>query len=205
MRQHSTTGGRRALPTLATAVFLCGIAGMWPAAAQDRGPDFGGADSRYGYRQYGDDPDDRRSGLYGYRSDIDRLGREEFERGYRLGRDDERFRGGRRGGEGDDRSSARDRFAGLGWNDPWQSEPRERLERAAARLREALVLMLRQPSGRGLDEASDQARQALIRVQNAMTWLPRASDAGEGEDERRYERRSGQGIGRYRASGEWRN
>ena len=135
-------------------------------------------------------------------SDMDRHAREQFLRGYRAGRDDERFQAGRRnGGEGDDRSGARARFAGPGWNDPWQSESRERLELAAARLREALVLMRRQPSGQRLDEASEQARQALIRVQNAMTWLPRSPDAGDDEDQRRYEQRSGQGTGAYRASG----
>jgi hypothetical protein len=135
----------------------------------------------------------------GLRSDLDRLGREAFERGYRVGREDERHQGRwRDGGEGERR------FAGLGWNDPWQTEPRERLERAAARLREALVLMRRQHSGRQADEALEQARQALVRVQNAMTWLPRGSDAGDGDDdERRNDRRSGQGIGAYRGSGGW--
>jgi hypothetical protein len=191
MMHHSTTGKGRAVATLATAVFLCGIAGTWPAAAQDRGPAFGGPDSQHGYRRYSVGPDERRS-------DLDRLGHKEFERGYRAGREDERLR--------HDRSGAPERSAGPGWNDSWQSEPRERLERAAARLREALVLMQRQPSGRRLDEALEQARQALIRVQNAMTWLPRASsDTGGDEDQRRYERHSGQGIGAYRASGGWRS
>ena len=188
--RHSTTGKGRAVATLAAAVLLCGIAGTWPAAAQDRGPAFGDPDRQHGHRRRSVGPDERRP-------DLDRLGHEEFERGYRAGREDERQR--------DDRSGAPGRFAGPGWNDPWQSEPRERLERAAARLREALVLMHRQPSGRRLDEALEQARQALIRVQNAMTWLPRNSDTGDDEDQRRYERRSGQGIGAYRASGGWRS
>ena len=183
MTHHRLTGKGRAAPTLASALLLCGIAAAWPAVAQDRGPDFGGADSQYGYRHYGDGSDARRSGRYRQRSDLDRLGGEEFERGYRAGREDERLQGGRRsGGDGDGRSSGPERFAGPGWNDPWQSEPRERLERAAARLREALVLMQRQQSGQQLDEALEQARQALIRVQNAMTWLPRGSDTGDDND-----------------------
>ena len=197
MVHHSTTGKGRAVAALAAAAVLCGVAGTWPAAAQDRGPAFGGPDSQYGYRRHSVGPDEHRSGPYGRLSDPERLGREEFERGYRAGRGDERLR--------DDRSGAPERFAGPGWNDPWQSEPRERLERAAARLREALVLMQRQPSGRRLDEALEQARQALVRVQNAMTWLPRFSGAGDDEDGRRYGRRSGQGIGAYRASGGWRS
>ncbi len=198
MTNRSTTGKGRAISTLATAVLLCGIAGTWPADARDRGPDFGGADSQYGYRRYGDASDDRRSGPYGYRSDLDRLGREEFERGYRAGREDERLEGGQRGGGA---GGTRGRFADLGWNDPRQNESRERLERAAARLREALVLMQRQPPGPQLVEALEQARQALTRVQNAMTWLPRNPDTEDGEDQRRYERRSGQGTGAHRAFG----
>lgn len=168
--------------------------GLYGGPLYDREP--------YGYRYGGAGAD----GMRPDRSEVERAGRAQFERGYRTGREDERLQGGRRGGgEGDGRSGASGRFAGPGWNDPWQGEPRERLERAAARLREALVLMQRQPSGRRLDEALDQARQALVRVQNAMTWLPSGPDTGDAEDERRYERRSGRGIGAHRASGGWRS
>ena len=136
----------------------------------------------YGYRYGGAGADGMRPDW----SEMQRAGRAQFERGYRTGREDERHQGDRwGGGEGDGRSGARARFAGPGWNDPWQSEARERLELVAARLREALVLMRSQPSGQRSDEALEQARQALIRVQNAMTWLPRGSDARDGEDQRR--------------------
>ena len=65
------------------------------------------------------------------------------------------------------------------------------------------MMMRRQPSGRRLDEALDQTRQALIRAQKAMTWLPRQDGAAEGEARRRYERRTGQSIGAERVSGGW--
>ena len=98
--RHSTTGKGRAVATLAAAVLLCGIAGTWPAAAQDRGPAFGDPDRQHGHRRRSVGPDERRP-------DLDRLGHEEFERGYRAGREDERQR--------DDRSGALGRFAGPGW------------------------------------------------------------------------------------------
>ena len=53
-----------------------------PAAAQSYGQNRSGDDGRYGDR----------GGRYGDR-DMDRHGREQFERGYRQGRDDERRRG----------------------------------------------------------------------------------------------------------------
>jgi hypothetical protein len=102
----------------------------------------------------------------------DRLGREAFDQGYRAGRQDER-RGGSPGA------------MGLAWNDSVQGEAYERLERAAAQLRHALVLMQREAASARDERALAQAREALIRTQNAMTWMPRA-----GRDE---ERRSGRG------------
>lgn len=198
MNERKTNRKGTLARTLASAVLLCGAIGVWPAAAQGGDPDSGGGDRRYhGPRSYGGVSPDDGPWSHGRRPEFDRIGREEFERGYRAGRDDERLRGERRG------ESGRERFTDLGWNDPWQTESRERLERAAARLREALVLMRRQPSGRGRDEALEQARQALVRVQNAMTWLPSEEGAAGGEERRRYERRSGQGIGAERASGGW--
>lgn len=197
MNNRDTNRKGALVRTLASAVVFCGV-GAWPAAAQGSDPGFGGGDHRYyGPRSYGGVSPDDGSWSDRRRPEFDRVGREAFERGYRAGRDDERLRGGRRG------ESGWERFTDLGWNDPWQTESRERLERAAARLREALVLMRRQPSGSRRDEALEQARQALIRVQNAMTWLPRGDDAAGGEERRQYERRSGQGIGAERAAGGW--
>jgi hypothetical protein len=229
--RHSIKPRGAAILVLAAVCFGVVAAGG-TAAAQDRGPGAGRADRYYGYgsepgtsfdeRGYhrgwdghartdgrsgegrGTAAADRRFGTaadYGYgRLQRDRIGLDAFERGYRMGREDERRRDrAARVGRSDDRADA---FASPAWNDADQREAMERLERAAARLREALVLIQRQdPSGRRLEEALEQARQALIRTQNAMTWLPRESRVGE---ERGYERRSGEGIGAYRASGGWR-
>ncbi len=115
---------------------------------------------------------------------MERIGRDAFEQGYRAGRTAER----------------RDFELGLAWNDARQSEAYERLERAAAELRRALVLMRRAPSLPRVNGALVQAREALERTQNAMTWLPPGVGRGV---ERRYERRSGRGIGAERASGGW--
>ncbi|PWS37229.1 hypothetical protein DFH01_10250 [Falsiroseomonas bella] len=118
----------------------------------------------------------------------DRMAGEAFEQGYRMGREDERRRAGPA------------HALSLAWNDHVQRRAYGRMERAVHQLRRALVLLRRQdPSPRG-ERALAQAREALIRVQNAMTWLP--PRAGE-HLERRYERRSGRGIGAERASGGW--
>jgi hypothetical protein len=115
---------------------------------------------------------------------MERIGRGAFEQGYRAGRAEER----------------RSFELGLAWNDARQSEAYERLERAAAELRRALVLMRRAPSLPRVNGALVQAREALERTQNALTWLPPGLGRGA---ERRYERRSGRGIGAERASGGW--
>jgi hypothetical protein len=116
---------------------------------------------------------------------LERMGLEAFEQGYRAGRADERRRG----------------FSpGLAWNDRRQAEAYERLERAAAELRRALVLMRRTPPLPRVQGALLQAREALESTQNAMTWLPPRIGRGF---ERRYEHRSGRSIGAERASGGW--
>jgi hypothetical protein len=118
----------------------------------------------------------------------DRLAGEAFERGYRFGREEER----RRAGPAD--------ALGLAWNDWVQRRAYERMERAAHQLRHAMVLLQRQDLSPRGDRALAQAREALIRVQNAMTWLPPML----GWDvDGRYERRSGRGIGAERASRGW--
>jgi len=99
----------------------------------------------------------------------DRYLRRQFDRGYRQGREDARRQAGAAG-----------RHASQRWDAASQSLPLNRLESAAARLREALVAMQREPASEARDRAIDQARQALIRTQNAYTWLPRQG-GGEGE------------------------
>ncbi|HEV7267762.1 MAG TPA: hypothetical protein VGN83_23090 [Falsiroseomonas sp.] len=115
---------------------------------------------------------------------MERIGRDAFEQGYRAGRDEER----------------RAYEFGVAWNDTRQSEAYESLERAAAELRRAMVLMRRAPSLPRVNGALVQAREAFESTQNAITWLPPSVGRGV---ERRYERRSGRGIGAERASGGW--
>ncbi|MBU8536607.1 hypothetical protein [Falsiroseomonas tokyonensis] len=76
---------------------------------------------------------------------------------------------------------ADERRFGPQWNDASQRESMERLDRARILLREVLVMLRQLPAGERRDSALEQARQALIRTQNAMTWLPRG---GEGEERR---------------------
>jgi hypothetical protein len=116
---------------------------------------------------------------------------EEFERGYRAGRADERARGAAWARPNEFRT-------GLAWNDVEQSEAEERLERAAAELRRAVELMGRRLSLPRVQGALLSARDALARTERALDWLPELPDrAGE----RRYERI--RGIGPERASGGW--
>ena len=162
---------------LVPAVLLAAALFAGPASAQDRADRFPSRD--WDIQLFGGDDPDRAT---------EHRGRDAFERGYRAGRQDER-----RGGSGSKFAS------GTAWNDAEQREERERLEHAAADLRHALVLMDRRTSGPRAERAVEQARQALIRTQNAMTWLPQRS--GQGEE--RYERRSSRSIGPERASGGW--
>ena len=163
----------RGLAALAAAAALTGglaIAAP-PATAQGYARDsdapsrYRGSDGFRGWRDTGNDP-------YGLeRSELDRRSGE-----YGRGR----------------RQDRREDYGSERWNDPRQSEPMERLERAADQLREALVLMRRHPPSRRRDEALEEARQALIRIQNAMTWAPRASGGG---------RNAGAGDGRLFGDG----
>lgn len=130
--------------------------------------------------------------------------RRQFERGYLRGRQDERSRAdGQRGDGQQDAMRGRPHHgmaggygpggpphhgarhaegpgAGFGprWDAAGQSQALNWLEAAADRLREALVAMRREPPGEARDRAIDQARQALLRTQNAYTWLPRQEDEG---------------------------
>lgn len=138
------------------------------------------------------------------RHDQDRQAREaylrrQFERGYLRGRQDERSRaagqqdamragphhgmGAGHGPGGPPHHGARHAEgprAGFGprWDAAGQSQAMNRLEAAADRLREALVAMRREPPSEARDRAIDQARQALLRTQNAFTWLPRQEEEG---------------------------
>jgi hypothetical protein len=98
--------------------------------------------------------------------------RSPFEAGFEAGIADER-----RGGSVRPSSAG----SGLHWNDALQAEPMERLELARILLREVLVMLQQSPPGERRDRAMEQARQALVRAQNAMTWLP---PSGDGEDRR---------------------
>lgn len=169
----------RGILTFSAIILGAGVLAV-PAAAQD--------ERRWGQGAALDRYESQASSMDSMRD----RGREAFERGYRDGRQEERRRSGMAGN--------RDVSMGSTWNDAQQSEAFERLERAAAELRRALVLMQREPSLPRVQGALVQAREALIRTQNAMTWLP--PDAG-GENEPRYERRSGRGIGAENASGGW--
>ena len=83
------------------------------------------------------------------------------------------FAEGFRAGIADERRSGNPAASGPHWNDPFQSESMERLDLARNLLLEVLVTLRRSPPGERRDEALVQAREALIRAQNAMTWLPR--------------------------------
>jgi hypothetical protein len=136
------------------------------------------------------------SAAAGWQRDLDRLGAEAFERGYRAGRTEER----RHATSDAARSRMPEFTTGLAWNDEVQGEAFERLERAAVELQRSLALMQRQPSLPRVNGAIAQARQALVRTQNAMTWLPPLPGR---EDEPAYERLRGRTIGPERASGGW--
>jgi hypothetical protein len=82
------------------------------------------------------------------------------------------FAAGFQAGIADERRGA----SGPHWNDRIQGGAMERLELARILLREALVMLQRSPPGERRDRALEQARQALVRAQNAMTWLPRTGD-----------------------------
>ncbi|GAA0566241.1 hypothetical protein GCM10009416_00230 [Craurococcus roseus] len=165
------------------AAVLGGLVFAGPAAAQE----WGGA-ARHSH------PDAAATWL----GELDRAPDEAFERGYLAGRKEERRRRSAAAGEPTD---APEFPVGLAWNDVAQGEAMERLERAAADLRRSLVLMQRQPSLPRANGAIAEARQALVRVQNAMTWLPSLPERGA--DGRRYERLRGRGVGPERASGGW--
>ncbi len=70
-----------------------------------------------------------------------------------------------------------ERFPSQRWDAPCHGPAMNQLEAAASQLRQALVILPRAPESEQRDRAIDQARQALIRTQNAFTWLPRR-DAG---------------------------
>ncbi|MGK7870522.1 hypothetical protein [Falsiroseomonas sp. E2-1-a20] len=93
----------------------------------------------------------------------DRQAQSPFEAGFRAGLADERRRG--------DPASL-----GPHWNDAFQGEAMERLDLARILLRQVLVTLRQAPPGDQRDRALEQARQALVRTQNAMTWLPRDGD-----------------------------
>ena len=143
-----------------------------PAAAQQRND----------YHRYGDRA-------------LDRYARNQFERGYRAGREEERRRASRYSGD-DDRSSPRSSSGGVadvdryfvvpdilpdtpryrGMQDfaliPDYSRSMDRLFAAAQSLREAVQAMAQHfPSDRR-DRAMDRAREALLETQQAMVQLP---------------------------------
>ena len=160
MRHGATAANGRAALRLAIAVAGGLAAAALPAVAQSYGWDARPGGDRFGqgWRDTGNDP------YVLERSELDR----DFRAGERRRRQSER-------GEG---------YGSERWNDPWQSEPMEHLELAAEELRAALVRMRRQPPGRRRDAALEEARQALIRTQNAMTWAPRAFGDGRHEGAR---------------------
>lgn len=168
------------------AAVLGGLVFAGPAAAQDRG-----SAARHPHP-------DAAAVAATWRGELDRAPNEAFERGYLAGRKEERRRRSAAAGEPTDTPEFP---VGLAWNDVAQGEAMERLERAAADLRRSLVLMQRQPSLPRVNGAIAEARQALVRVQNAMTWLPSLPERGA--DDRRYERLRGHGVGPERASGGW--
>lgn len=168
------------------AGWLCGAVMAGPAEAQDQGPPASEADRRSGMAG-GQAADRNPSAAADWDATLRHAWAGEFERGYRAGLVDERARG------------AEDRFRiGLAWNDTHQSEAFEHLERAAAELRRALVLIGRQPTLPRVQGALVQAREALIRTQNALTWLPALPDRNA---EPPYPRV--RGVGPERASGGW--
>ncbi len=92
-------------------------------------------------------------------------------------------------------------FSSPGWDDASQGEIMERLDKAGALLREALVQLRREPPGYRRDRALEQARQALVQAQNAMTWMPgygRGRAGNSDDDDRRSDLEHGWGE---RASG----
>lgn len=162
---------------VALAAVLAGVPLTGGAAAQT------GWESRLGT--------DRYPGTAASRdSDLQRGCGAAFERGYRAGSAAERSRGA---------AGATSEFrTGLAWNDMRQSEAHERLERAAAELRNALALIRREPSLPRVQGALLQAQEALRRTEDALTWLPMLPDR---DGEERYERL--RGVGPERASGGW--
>ncbi|WP_137177996.1 hypothetical protein [Roseomonas sp. AR75] len=115
-----------------------------------------------------------------WQRDNDQAARAAYERGYRMGREDES-----RAQRGDPM-------------DRVQRRAQQRLQRAAFELRRAILLLRMQPQARSQDgEALAEARAALRRVEQAMGAFP-SRDA-----QREYQRRGGRGIGAERASGGW--
>jgi hypothetical protein len=173
----------------AACVLGVGIASA--AAARDGGPSPPGIErplSRGGI-------DDRSGPASGFGERLDPLSVDAFARGYLAGRNDERARiaGHRMGPSVGSRVGPR-----IAWNDAEQNEAYEALERAAIELRRALLLIHRHPSLPHVQAALVQARDALERTQNALTWLPPLPDRNGSS---RYPRV--RGIGPERASGGW--
>lgn len=90
----------------------------------------------------------------------DRAAGSAFQEGYRAGMADER-----RFGEATASRAPR--------GDPAPGGASERLELARDLLLDVIVMLRRSPPGERRDAALVQAREALIRAQNAFTWVPR--------------------------------
>lgn len=151
---------------LAAALAGCMAVAAQPAAAQ------GGYDREFGSGEpYGGGGSVRRGW---YDTGNDPWVREPSERDWRPSRRD----------DGPGPTYGRRGYDGDRWNDAQQTEVMERLELAADRLREALVLLRQQPSSRWRDLALQEARQALVQTQNALTWAPRGSGGGRSPGDR---------------------
>ncbi|MCW8087420.1 hypothetical protein [Sabulicella glaciei] len=176
---------------LTLAVLLGGSLAAGSAAAQDRGPrnerhDWGFASPNSG--GHGSPGYDRGSdgGAQGQDRDLDSMARDAFDRGYRAGREQER----------------RNFQSGPGWNNAAQRQAYQLLEHAAADLRRALMLMHRDPSLPRNNTALVEATQALIQLQNAMTWLPSQRSENLRPDGGGFG--PGDQVGPARAQGGWR-
>lgn len=185
---------RHTLSRAAVLASLLGGAAMAPIPAQAQGardpmdrPGQVDLDDRYPEQYpYGRFPDRDR------RVEMERAGRDAFDRGYRAGRDDERRRqadasgGGRGSGSGDRAGSERywyipdilpdtPRYRGM--QDyaliPDYSRQMDRLLIAAQSLREAIQSLAQLPASERRNRAIDQLHEALLETQQAMVLLPR--------------------------------
>ena len=162
---------KRLIPAALAAVLLGGTAlGSAPAAAQESG-------------QF----NERSSGAQGWRnSDMDRSGREQFERGFRQGREDERRRQTERQGQSQGQASRQDRDHYIVIPNyypesvPFQrsvimpdySRSMDLLLVAAQSLREAMQAIAQQPVSEGRNQAMQRAQDAILETQQAMLRLP---------------------------------